>query len=152
MMPTVLELAGIAPPEQAQGQSLLRLIVDPEGESGFGAIQRAAFSERVAAPGIQDLGLPHDSYAIVLDGWKLVQNENQADDWPEFELYDHVNDPLNLNDVAGDNPVLVASLSTELATWREWAVSLRPPPDTEAIEGMSDEEVARLRSLGYIND
>ena len=27
---------------------------------------------------------------------------------------------------------------------------LRPPPDTEAIE-MSAEEIARLRSLGYIN-
>ena len=152
MMPTVLELAGIAPPEQAQGQSLLPLIVDPDGVSDFGAIRRAAFSERVAAPGIQDLGLPHDSYAIVLDGWKLIKNENQAEDWPEFELYDHVNDPLNFDDVAADHPDIVANLATELSTWREWAVSLRPPPDTEAIEGMSAEEIARLRSLGYIND
>ena len=152
MMPTVLELAGIAPPEQAQGQSLLPLIVDPDGVSDFGAIRRAAFSERVAAPGIQDLGLPHDSYAIVLDGWNLIKNENQAEDWPEFELYDHVNDPLNFDDVAGDHPDIVANLATELSTWREWAVSLRPPPDTEAIEGMSAEEIARLRSLGYIND
>ena len=151
MMPTVLELAGIAPPEQAQGQSLLPLIVDPEGVSDFGAIQRAAFSERVVAAGVSDLGLPHDSYAIVLDGWKLVQNENQAEDWPEFELYDHVKDPLNLDDVAGDHPDIVANLATELSTWREWAVSLRPPPDTEAIQNMSAEEIARLRSLGYIN-
>ena len=152
MMPTLLELAGITPPEQAQGQSLLPLIVDPEGVSEFGAIQRAAFSERVAAAGISDLGLPHDSYAIVLDGWKLVQNENQAEDWPEFELYDHVKDPLDLDDVAGDHPDIVANLATELSTWREWAVSLRPPPDTDAIQDMSPEEIARLRSLGYIND
>ena len=151
MMPTVLELAGIAPPEEAQGQSLLPLIVDPNGVSEFGAIQRAAFSERVAPPSIEAMGLRHDSYSIVLDGWKLVQNENQPEDWPEFELYDHVKDPINLDDVSDDHPDIVANLATELSTWREWAVSLRPPPDTEAIQDMSAEEIARLRSLGYIN-
>ena len=151
MMPTLLELAGITPPEAAQGQSLLPLIVDPDGVSDFGAVRRAAFSERIVAGIIEELGLPHDSYSIVLDGWKLVQNENQAEDWPEFELYDHVKDPLNLEDVAGDHPDIVANLATELSTWREYAVSLRPPPDTEAIESLSAEEIARLRSLGYIN-
>lgn len=151
MMPTVLELAGITPPEAAQGQSLLPLIVDPDGVSDFGAIRRAAFSERVVAPAISFMGLPHDSYSIVLDGWKLIQNENQAEDWPEFELYDHEKDPINLNDVAENHPDIVANLSAELQTFREWAVSLRPPPDTEAIESLSDEEIARLRSLGYIN-
>jgi arylsulfatase A-like enzyme len=150
MMPTVLELAGITPPEAVQGQSLLPLIVDPDGVSDFGAIQRAAFSERVVAPAISFMGLPHDSYSIILDGWKLIQNENQAEDWPEFELYDHVKDPINLNDVAGDHPDIVANLSAELSTFREWAVSLRPLPDTEAMESMSDEEIARLRSLGYL--
>jgi arylsulfatase A-like enzyme len=151
MMPTLLELAGITPPEAAQGQSLLPLIVDPDGVSDFGAIRRAAFSERVVVPAISFMGLPHDSYSIVLDGWKLIQNENQAEDWPEFELYDHVKDPLNLEDVAEDHPDIVANLATELSTWREYAVSLRPPPDTEAIESLSAEEIARLRSLGYIN-
>ena len=151
MLPTLLELAGITPPEAAQGQSLLPLIVDPDGVSDFGAIQRAAFSERVVVPAISFMGLPHDSYSIVLDGWKLIQNENQAEDWPEFELYDHVKDPLNLEDVAEDHPDIVANLATELSTWREYAVSLRPPPDTEAIESLSAEEIARLRSLGYIN-
>ncbi len=151
MMPTVLELAGITPPEAAQGQSLLPLIVDPDGVSDFGAIRRAAFSERVVAPAISFMGLPHDSYSIILDGWKLIQNENQAEDWPEFELYDHVKDPINLNDVAGDHPDIVANLATELATWREYAVSLRPPPDTDAIANLTDDEIARLRSLGYIN-
>ena len=151
MMPTVLELAGITPPEAAQGQSLLPLIVDPDGVSDFGAIRRAAFSERIVAPAISFMGLPHDSYSIILDGWKLIQNENQAEDWPEFELYDHVKDPINLNDVVEDHPDIVANLTTELSTWREWAVSLRPPPDTEAIESLSADEIARLRSLGYIN-
>ncbi|HSR42952.1 MAG TPA: sulfatase, partial [Longimicrobiales bacterium] len=151
MMPTLLELAGVSPPETAQGQSLLPLIVDPEGVSDFGAIRRAAFTERVQPPSMDEMGLPHDSYAIILDGWKLVKNENQAEGWPEYELYDHEDDPLNLNDVAADHPDVVERLAQELETWREWAVSLRPPPDSEAIEGLSEEEIARLRSLGYIN-
>ena len=152
MLPTVLELAGIEPPEEAQGQSLLPLIVDPEGVSDFGAIRRAAFAERVRAPGIREMGLPHDQYAIVLDGWKLVKNENHAEGMPEYELYDHEADPLNLNDVASEHPDIVERLAAELATWREYALANRPPPDTEAVEGLSEEEIARLRSLGYINN
>jgi arylsulfatase A-like enzyme len=152
MMPTVLELAGVEPPEEVQGQSLLPLIVDPGGESDFGAIRRAAFAERVSTPGIQEMGLPHDQYAIVLDGWKLVKNENHADDWPEYELYDHEADPLNLNDVASEHPDVVERLASELETWREYALARKPPPDSETLEGLSEEEIARLRSLGYINN
>ena len=61
-------------------------------------------------------------------------------------------DPLNLTDVAEAHPDIVEWLATELTTWHEWALSLRPPPDSEAIEGLSAEEIARLRSLGYINN
>lgn len=152
MMPTVLSLAGIEPPEETQGQSLIPLIVDPEGVSDFGAIGRAAFSERVLPPSMPHMGLGHDQYAIVLDGWKVVKNENHPDDWPEYELYAHEEDPLNLNDVAADHPEVVERLAAQLETWREYAASLKPPPDTEAIEGLSAEEIARLRSLGYINN
>ena len=152
MVPTLLELVGITPPAAAQGQSLIPLIVDPDGVSDFGAIRRAAFSERIAIPGIQDLGSDFDSYSIVLDGWKLVQNVGAPESRSEYELYDHVSDPLDLTDVAGENPDVVQRLAAELSTWREWALSLRPPPDTDAIEGLSAEEIARLRSLGYINN
>jgi hypothetical protein len=71
---------------------------------------------------------------------------------PEFELYDHRSDPINMNDVASEHPDIVERLKGELATWREYALSLKPPPDSEAIEGLSAEEIARLRSLGYINN
>jgi arylsulfatase A-like enzyme len=152
MLPTVLELAGIRPPEVVQGQSLLPLIVDPEGVSDFGAIRRAAFSERVAPPSMPEMGLSHDQYAIILDGWKLVKNENHPEDWPEYELYDHTKDPINMVDVSGEHPDIVERLAAELDTWRQYAISLKPPPDTEAIQGLSPEEIARLRSLGYINN
>ena len=87
----------------------------------------------------------------MLDGWKLIKNENQDDGSPDYELYDHEADPINMHDVAGEHPDIVERLAAELDTWREYALSLRPPPDTEAIEGLTEEEIARLRSLGYIN-
>jgi arylsulfatase A-like enzyme len=153
LMPTLLELSGITPPEGAQGQSLIPLVVDPDAVSDFGAIRRAAFSERVRLP---DLEMPEeddvDSFAIVLDGWKLVQIVDPPDGRSEYELYDHQKDPLNMHDVAGDNLEIVERLARELETWREYALASRPPPDTEAIEGLGADEIARLRSLGYIND
>ncbi len=152
MMPTVLELAGIEPPDAAQGQSLLAAILDPDGASSFGAIQRAAFSERVPVPAFPGIGLDHSQYSIVLDGWKLIKNEDQPEDWPEYELYDHEADPVNLHDVSADHPDVVERLAAELQTWRDYALSLRPPPDSEAVQGLSPEEIARLRSLGYINN
>jgi arylsulfatase A-like enzyme len=152
MMPTLLDLAGITPPETAQGQSLVPLIVDPGSVADFGAIRRAAFSERVAIPSAGAMGNAYDSYAIVLDGWKLIKNEGAPESVPEYELYDHEADPINMHDVAGEHPDIVERLAAELATWREYVLSLKPPPDSEAIEGLSAEEIARLRSLGYINN
>lgn len=153
LMPTLLDLTGIAAPEGAQGQSLLPFIVDPEGVSDFGAVRRAAFSERAR---VTVLDLPEkydvDSFAIVLDGWKLVQIVDPPEGRAEYELYDHEADPLDLHDVAAENPEIVERLAAELETWREYAVASRPPPDTEAIESLSADEIARLRSLGYIND
>jgi arylsulfatase A-like enzyme len=99
-----------------------------------------------------EMGLSHDQYAIILDGWKLVKNENHPEDWPEYELYDHTKDPINMVDVSGEHPDIVERLAAELDTWRQYAISLKPPPDTEAIQGLSPEEIARLRSLGYINN
>jgi arylsulfatase A-like enzyme len=152
LYPTILELAGLRPVEQAQGQSLIPLMLDPDAESGFGATRRAAFSERVKPPSITAMGLAYDQYAIILDGWKLVRNENQPDDIPEYELYNHLEDPINMHDVAADHPEIVERLKAELDTWRQYAIDLKPPPDSETTQGLSPEEIARLRSLGYINN
>jgi arylsulfatase A-like enzyme len=148
--PTILELAGIRPPEEAQGQSLLPLILDPEAGSDYGAIRRAAFMERIKPPSFE-MGLAFDQYSILLDGWKLVKNEKQPEGRAEYELYNHTDDPLDLHDVAADHPDIVERLAGELATWKQYAIELKPPPDTETLQGLSPEEISRLRSLGYIN-
>jgi len=98
---------------------------------------------RAAAEGC---GLP----AIILDGWKLVHNTGRAAGRPEYELYDHRKDPLDRIDVAARQPEVVERLAHALKTWRSSADSARLKPDAVSTHGLSDEELQRLRSLGYI--
>ncbi|MCJ7755480.1 MAG: hypothetical protein MUP13_13025, partial [Thermoanaerobaculales bacterium] len=72
------------------------------------------------------------------------------DDRPELELFDHVNDPLNLVNLAGDNPEVVADLRLQLEQWREMVEAQKVKPDGEGAD-ISPEELAQLRALGYAN-
>jgi len=151
LAPTLLELSGIARPEGMQGQSLLPWLARPDAPSEFGWVKRAAFSERKRYPNNaprepEDL----DGFSIVMDGWKLIQNINPPEGFPEYELYNHVEDPVNHHNVAGTHPEIVQRLAQELAARRKWAEARRLPSDEDATEGLSPEELSRLRSLGYI--
>ena len=69
---------------------------------------------------------------------------------PEFELYDHQNDPLDQIDIASQHPEIVERLAQQLEGWRRWAQERVLPTDAESSQGLSAEELERLRSLGYI--
>ena len=98
--------------------------------------------------------MPNDptsnSTAIVWDGWKLIHNTERPKETPEYELFDHRNDPWSLNDVAAEHPEKVEELADLLESWRRWVASERLPTDAELTEGVSSEELERLRSLGYV--
>lgn len=144
VMPTLLELSGLARPESLQGQSLFPLL-----QAGGNARWRArpAFSER--KPNSNN-PVTTDSIAIVWEGFKLVRNIDHADDKPEIELFDHVQDPLNLENIANQKPEVVERLRKMLEDWHRFAQSARHPSDGEAATGMSSEELEKLRSLGYV--
>ena len=148
VMPTVLELAGLSAPEQAQGQSLVPLMAAPDVPDRLGWVQRPAFSERRfgiwAGSKLSDI----ESLAVVLDGWKLVKNLNVPPGRAEFELFSHGDDPLNLDDVASDHPDIVRRLAAELDTWQKWALARKV--EEESTDGLLPEELAKLRALGYI--
>ncbi len=149
LMPTLLELSRIAVPEEAQGQSLLPLLVRGTPPAELGWEPRPAFSERALAP----MGIPEDDagracLSIVEDGWKLIHNTEGRADLPEYELYDHRRDPLNLVDVTAQHPKVVDRLKRALGAWHEAAVAARVEPEADAE--MSPEEIQRLRALGYI--
>jgi arylsulfatase A-like enzyme len=145
LMPTLLELAQLPIPQDVQGQSLLPLL---SGEGG-GWRQRPAFSERERIPD-DPLSLPEvDSFAVVAEGWKLIQNTERPEGHPEFELYDFDEDPLDQHDVAAEHPEVVERLAGMIASWQEAALAARLPSDGDAE--MSPEELEQLRALGYGN-
>ncbi len=143
VMPTLLELSSVPIPEGLQGQSLFPLL-QAEGVTRWRA--RPAFSERHPssdAPGTE-------SIAMVWEGYKLVRNIDPPEGQPEIELYDHVKDPLNLENIADQKPEVVEKLGKMLEDWQRFAQSARLPTDGEAASGMSSEQLERLRSLGYV--
>ena len=100
------------------------------------------------------LDAPHhwivDQYSVVSDGWKLVRNVHRPEGMSEFELYNHDDDPLNHGDVAAGHPEIVERLTVALAARLCYADARQLPTDEDAANGLTPEELERLRSLGYI--
>jgi len=69
---------------------------------------------------------------------------------PEFELFAHDEDPLDLEDVANEHADVVERLASQLEDWNQFVTAARLPEDEVAANGMSPQELERLRSLGYI--
>jgi arylsulfatase A-like enzyme len=149
LMPTVLELARLAVPEEAQGTSLLPLLASPEKPSSLGWNERAVFTERKNPPFEATEGTA-DSFAILAGGWKLIWNEVVRDDRPEIELFDHRSDPLDLVNLADRHPEVVADLKVQLEEWRNMTEAAKVTPDDVGVD-VSPEELEQLRALGYAN-
>jgi choline-sulfatase len=144
-MPTLLELSGAAPPAGIQGASLVPFL-----QTGAHPLwPRPAVTEASGRVTPTDLE-PDESFAISMDGWKLVHHPKRAAGRPEFELFDRRQDPLDRNDLAGQHPERVARLARELQAWRKRAESMRVKPDSQLAGTLSAEEIERLRALGYI--
>ncbi|MEX1310034.1 MAG: sulfatase, partial [Candidatus Sulfomarinibacteraceae bacterium] len=107
LMPTLLELARLPVPAEAQGDSLLPLMTASGESAATDWDRRVVFTERKQPPGEETEGTA-DSFAAIADGWKLIWNVVVRDDRPEFELFDHAADPLNLVNLADDHPERVA--------------------------------------------
>ncbi len=144
LAPTILDLAGLSIPERMQGVSLKPLL-DSAGKWR----PRPAVSEwrrRTDQLGTRIV----DAFSIIEGEWKLVRNVERPEDVPEFELYHHPSDPLDQKNVASENPEVVERLARQLEAWHKWALERKLPEGGEAVEGMSSEELERLRSLGYV--
>jgi arylsulfatase A-like enzyme len=150
LMPTLLELSRLEVPVRVQGQSLLPLLAEAE-PGALGWTDRPAFAERALAPVAFDPNESEvESWAVVEDGWKLIKNGHRPEGHPEFELFDHRKDPLNLENVADDHPEVVARLAATLEAWHKEALASRVAVDAEEAE-VSEDELEKLRALGYVN-
>ncbi|MGH9380490.1 MAG: sulfatase [Thermoanaerobaculia bacterium] len=147
VVPTLLDISGLAAPERAQGRSLVLLMTGatPPGRTPPAITEKHATADAAGPP-------PRDTAAtaIVVDGWKLVHHTQRAAGDPEFELFDRRSDPLDAHDVAAEHPEIVERLHAALESWRASAEAARLPTDEAASEGHSAQELERLRALGYI--
>jgi arylsulfatase A-like enzyme len=146
VFPTLLDLAGIAPPAGIQGLSLTPLLT---GQGRW--TQRPAISEKekTATAGAPP-PLDTESFAIVDGGWKLIHNTARPAGAPEFELYDFTRDPVNKTDVAAQHPDIVLRLAKALDGWHQMAVAAKLKPDSETTKSLTPAQLQRLRSLGYV--
>ena len=144
LMPTILTLSGLPIPEVAQGQTLTPLLGMQRAEDDADAwVARAVVSEEHVRRAEDD----YESYAVLLDGWRLVRDVQPEDG---FELYDHATDPLAINDVAADHPDVVERMSREYDRWKQRSEQASLPSDEDLESTLSAEELQRLRSLGYV--
>jgi arylsulfatase A-like enzyme len=153
IMPTLLELAGVAPPPGVQGRSLVPLLAASRGGTAptSGWTARPAVTEKrpESDPNSPTRG-DRVSTALVLDGWKLIQNSERSSGIPEYELYDVRRDPLDQHDLAAREPDRVQRLRGELEAWRAKVAEIHLEPEASAPESLSAEELERLKSLGYV--
>jgi len=144
LMPTLLAMSRLPFPPGMQGESLLPLL------SGKGTwTSRPAITEQWAAND-DPPPLNTDSHAIVAGGFKLIHNPRRHPPKPEYELFDSLNDPLDLHNVADQHPDVVQRLYKLLQTQQAKAQAARPTPDANQAESMNGEELERLRALGYV--
>jgi arylsulfatase A-like enzyme len=165
LMPTLLEMSRLRLPKEAQGQSLVPLLLSagrPSGDIrkasmavGDGSNRETQWKSRPAITekwaSVDDRPpLDTDSVSIVSDGWKLVHNTRRHAGTPEYELYDFLNDQLDQKNVADAHPEIVQRLAKSLERWRSLATAAQLKPDAELPQTMSAEQLQRLKSLGYI--
>src|SRR6202035_2770887 len=152
LLPTLLDLSGLAPPAAAEGQSDAPVLRLAAGDGDAPAWKpRPVFVDRPAASHFAS-PYPRDreSFAVLDGGWKLIWNRLRPASAPEFELYDHGADPGDRHDLAALHPQEVARLARLVADWRQSCLAHRLPADREAARGLTPEERRRLKSLGYI--
>ena len=161
VMPTLVEMSGLAAPKGMQGASLHALLEESRPDAGdvhaHGGVphdweDRPAVSEKLETNTGSSGGSPPprdtESVALILGGYKLIHNIKRPAGAPEFELYDHSQDPLDQDDLTAARPDMVERLRKELEKWRQRAAAAKLPAD--ASQGVSAEELEKLRALGYV--
>jgi arylsulfatase A-like enzyme len=132
VLPTITDVLDLPNPAAASGVSLLPLIrgAKEDPRPVFGVTSRPeAYSDKTA---------------VVARGYKFIHSLTDDRDWEE--LYDLEVDPGELVDLAPSAPPILDELRSLLRT------RLRSSAMAEVNEAsLSEEEIERLRALGYIH-
>lgn len=133
IMPTLLDLLGIAVPKEVQGRSLAPLLVG----SRAGA-DRMAYSESY---------YPRYHY-----GWSELKSLRTARyqyiQAPRPELYDVVGDPMERTNIFGQNSSQAERFIQEMKRIEERSPA--PGDASKAPRQLDDDTVEKLKALGYV--
>jgi hypothetical protein len=132
VFPTIADLLDLRQPERVTGVNLMPLV------RGEGLPERAFLFATYPPESASS------KRAIILDGHKFIHSWKPKREW--VELYDVVNDPGELVDLAETEPELAERLATELQR-RLAAISEGSTVEAE----LSEEDKAQLRALGYLH-
>lgn len=136
LLPTILEVTGIEPQQQAQGRSLVPLLL--AGESEEASAERIAYTESY--------------YALLHYGWAPLRSLRMGSykyiEAPREELYELITDPREQDNVAPQRAATSVRLGERLdelvAQMELGADEVRSAPD------LDEDTLRQLRALGYI--
>ncbi len=131
--PTILEWLGLPPWEHAQGVSLVGLVNGSKAD-----LRLAAYSETFQAQ--TEYGLSQ-LRSLTADGWKYVWSSKP-------ELYRLATDPDETQNLVQPEPQRAAAMLQQL---RQLIADAPPPASKDATAALTDDDRARLASLGYVS-
>ena len=134
--PTILTAAGLRPPAEMQGQSLLDVVkAATDAKAGDSPPDRPAYAET---------DYPHRAF-----GWSALRALRTGKylfiQAPEQELYNQSSDPAEIHNLAGSSKAVADTLAAQLAEFRsktsQTLVELAKP---------DPEKMQKLQALGYV--
>ena len=143
VMPTALELVGLDLQQlpEMDGQSLVPMLMGDSTQS-----KRTVYADAVNSLSpyglefLNSVGREDDMLFCVTDGkWKYIHHLKYTD---SSELFDLENDPEELENLYADHREQADQLFEDLK-------ARRPMPSLKKTNDMTDEDIQRLRSLGY---
>ena len=140
LAPTLLELAGARDAGGVmQGESLAPVLADP---SAVAPGRPIFLYRREFAPGrVDGQRVAGEKYGVLVGDWKLVLGPEEG----TRELFDVLHDPRERDERSAAEPARAAELEQRITEWL--ATHER---DTTAPDATSEEELERLRALGYV--
>jgi arylsulfatase A-like enzyme/Tfp pilus assembly protein PilF len=134
--PTILRVAGVTPPAEMQGQSLLDSVKTP------GADTKAQQEDR---PTYAETDYPHRAF-----GWSALRALRTGKylyiQAPDRELYDQTSDPGEVRNLAESSKAVTSTLASQLTDFRnktsQTLVNLAKP---------DPEQAQKLQALGYVS-
>ncbi len=134
VLPTVLDLLGVAALEDLQGRSLRPLLEDaPPGEE---ASRRRLYAETLSPRLSRGWG---EQRALLLGDYKYIHG-------PRRELYDLAGDPREIDNLVDLRPDLARGMQRELADY----LAEHQVADLDGSVDVDAETARRLQALGYL--